>query len=101
MKILERDNYQSVIYKTDTIDIKSDCQTIMFENIGETDCNVYIDDITHEHISKNTLRVLSGHALTLGNMADSIIQHVFDVVFDNIDTYKALQVVRESFALLT
>lgn len=101
MLILYKTVYSAEHIYDDTNDVGSNCNTITFSNYGETDCDVFINDTDHQHLDGNGLRVPAGETISLGGRKDSIIQDVFDMAFIRNDLLRGVNVIRETYAILT
>ncbi len=101
MLILHKLVYSPDHIYDDTNDVLTNCNAITFSNYGETDLDVFFNDMAHQHLDGNCMRVPAGESITLGGSQDAIIQDVLDLVFTRNDLYRGVNIIRETYAILT
>jgi len=100
MKITHKTTYTPENYYVDTNGITSNCNTIIFDNYGEDDAEVFIND-TNNTLSGWRFYLKAGVAIRLGGLKDSICQDTFNIRFLGAGAAKGINVIRETFEILT
>jgi len=100
MKITHKITYAPDNIYNDTNSIASNCNTIVFDNYGEVDCEVYVNDTLHGHLGYR-FYLKAGVSLRLGGLRDCICQDIFDIAFSGAGLGKGVNVIRETYQLLT
>lgn len=101
MKITHRASYDFQSIYGDENSISSNCNTLTFENCGEDNVEIYVNDTTHSHTGWH-LFLQTGSSITIGGHRDCIIQDSYDFVFAGIiPTKQNVNIIRETFSILT
>lgn len=101
MLATKRSVFSALNIAVDTESIASNCNSITFDNEGNCDCQIYINDTEHAHTGGHIF-LGAGKSIDLGGRDDSVILDVFDIVFTSVDDQVQLvNVITETFQILT
>lgn len=100
MLITHKSTYAASNVIVDTNSVASACNTITFDNYGDDDCKVYINDTAHAHTGA-FMMIKAGKSIDLGGSIDSLVNDVFDFVFMNAVASKGVNIIKETYQLLT
>jgi hypothetical protein len=100
MFVTHRSTYSFGNVIGNTNDIASDCNTITFDNFGDDDCQIFVNDLAHEHTG-DFLLLKAGKSIDLGGNVDSVVKDKFDIVFVGLSANSGVNIIKETYQLLT
>lgn len=97
MLITHKSTFSASNVIVDTNSIASNCNSIEFDNYGDVDCKIYINDNVH---TGSYIYLPAGRSKSLGGNIESYVTDVYDIVFVG-DAAKGLNVIKEFYQIIT